>query len=44
MIFDINWGAIWNQIRRIIDVLTKRFFQTKAWIDEYTEEESSTGE
>lgn len=33
---DINWKAIFDQIRKIIEVLVKRFFQTKTWIDQYT--------
>ena len=38
---DINWKAIFAQIRRIIDVIVKRFFQVKTWVDEYTEESTS---
>lgn len=39
----IDWKGLFDQIRAIIAVLTKRFFQVKDWVDEYTEEESSTG-
>ena len=41
---DINWKAIFDQIRKIIEVLVKRFFQTKDWIDQYTAEETSAEE
>jgi hypothetical protein len=33
---DINWKAILEQIKRIIDVLVMRFFRVKKWVDEYT--------
>jgi hypothetical protein len=42
MLFDINWKAIFDQIRRIIEVITKRFFQTKEWVDEYTSESAAS--
>jgi len=38
---EINWKKIFDQIRKIIEVLVKRFFQTKDWIDQYTTEETS---
>ena len=34
---DINWKAIFAQIRKIIDVLVMRFFKVKTWVDQYTE-------
>lgn len=37
----IDWKGIFDQIRAIIAVLTKRFFQVKEWVDAYTEESST---
>ena len=41
---DINWKKIFDQIRKIIEVLTKRFYEVKEWLAPYIkeEEESST--
>jgi len=41
---DINWEAIFKQIRKIIDVLVMRFFRVKNWIDQYTEESTAAAE
>lgn len=40
----IKWDEIFEQIRAIIDVLVKRFYEVKAWLAPYMkeEEESST--
>lgn len=41
---DINWKKIFEQIRKIVETLVKRFFQVKDYIEELptTAEEEST--
>jgi len=41
---DINWKAILEQIKKIIDVLVMRFFRVKTWVDQYTEESTAAAE
>jgi hypothetical protein len=40
----INWTKIWEQLRKIVETLVKRFFQVKDYIEDLptkAEEESS---
>ena len=43
---DINWTKIWEQLRKIIETLVKRFFQVKDYVEALptTADETTTGE
>ena len=42
----IDWASIWEQLRKIVEILVKRFFQVKDYVESLptTADETTTGE